>query len=49
MAFLILQMQKEVTVKDFKIPIARYNGIDLHCIVEPEYAKLKTKMEQLLK
>lgn len=37
------------SVKDFKIPIARYNGIDLHCIVEPEYAKLKTKMEQLLK
>lgn len=37
------------SVKDFKIPIARYNGIDLHCIIEPEYAKLKTKMEQLLK
>lgn len=42
---------KEVgsSVHDFKIPIVRYPGIDLHCIVEPEYDKLKIKMEQLLK
>lgn len=37
------------SVKDFKIPIARYNGVELHCIVEPEYVKLKGIMERLLK
>lgn len=34
---------------DFRIPVARFDGVDLHCIIEPEYDKLKTKMEQLLK
>lgn len=37
------------SIKDFKIPIARYNGVELHCIVEPEYEKLKGIMERLLK
>ena len=37
------------TKSNFKIPVASYNGVKLHCIVEPEYAKLKTIMEQLLK
>lgn len=37
------------SIKDFKIPIVQYPGIDLHCIVEPEYGKLKSRMEQLLK
>lgn len=36
-------------INDFKIPVARFDGIELHCIVEPEYDKLKAKMEQLLK
>lgn len=37
------------TITDFRIPVARFDGVDLHCIIEPEYDKLKTKMEQLLK
>jgi len=37
------------SIHDFKIPIIRYNGIDLHCIVEPEYDKLKARIEKLLK
>lgn len=34
---------------DFYIPVARFNEVKLHCIVEPEYNKLKEKMMHLLK
>lgn len=37
------------SVTDFYIPIARFNGVNLHCVVEPEYDKLTEKMETLLK
>ena len=37
------------SVTDFYIPIARFNGVKLHCVVEPEYDKLTKKMETLLK
>jgi hypothetical protein len=37
------------TITDFKIPVARFDGVDLHCIIEPEYDKLKAKIEVLLK
>lgn len=40
---------KGQAINDFKIPVARFDGIELHCIVEPEYDKLKAKMELLLK
>lgn len=34
---------------DFYLPIARFNGIRLHCVIEPEYEKIKAKMATLLK
>ena len=37
------------TATNFFIPIARFNGIRLHCVIEPEYEKLKTMMAELLK
>ena len=37
------------SVTDFKIPVARFDGVNLHCVVEPEYDKLIEKMETLLK
>lgn len=37
------------SLADFKIPVSRFNGVNLHCVVEPEYEKLKAKMESLLK
>lgn len=40
---------EESSIKDFKIPIARYKGVELHCIIEHEYEKLKGIMERLLK
>lgn len=40
---------KGQTITDFRIPVARFDGVDLHCVIEPEYDKLKEKMEQLLK
>ena len=40
---------KGQTINDFKIPVARFDGVELHCVVEPEYDKLKKKMENLLK
>lgn len=40
---------EESSIKDFKIPIARYKGVELHCIVESEYERLKGIIERLLK
>lgn len=40
---------EESTVTSFFIPIARFNGIRLHCVIEPEYEKLKAMMAELLK
>lgn len=37
------------SVTDFKIPIARYKNVDLHCIIEPEYTKLKSIIGRLLR
>lgn len=37
------------TATIFFIPIARFNGIRLHCVIEPEYEKLKAMMAELLK
>lgn len=37
------------TATNFFIPIARFNGIRLHCVIEPEYEKLKALMAELLK
>lgn len=37
------------TAANFFIPIARFNGIRLHCVTEPEYEKLKAMMAELLK
>ena len=37
------------TATNFFIPIARFNGIRLHCVIEPEYEKLKAMMAELLK
>lgn len=37
------------TLNDFYLPIARFNGVKLHCIIDPNYGSLKAKMEQLLK
>lgn len=37
------------SVTDFMIPVARFDGVNLHCVVEPEYDKLIEKMEILLK
>ena len=37
------------SINDFKIPITRYKGVELRCIVESEYEKLKGIMERLLK
>lgn len=37
------------TATNFFIPIARFNGIRLHCVIEPEYEKLKAMMAGLLK
>lgn len=37
------------TSTNFFIPIARFNGIRLHCVIEPEYEKLKAMMAELLK
>lgn len=37
------------SITDFKIPVARFNGVTLHCVVEPEYDKLKEKMKTLLR
>lgn len=37
------------TATNFFIPIARFNGIRLHCVIEPEYVKLKAMMAELLK
>lgn len=37
------------TATNFFIPIARFNGIRLHCVIEPEYEKLKAMMADLLK
>lgn len=37
------------SVTDFKIPVASFDGVNLHCVVEPEYDKLIEKMENLLK
>ena len=40
---------EECTATNFFIPIARFNGIRLHCVIEPEYEKLKAMMAELLK
>lgn len=40
---------KGQSINDFKIPVARFDGVELHCVVEPEYDKLKEKMELLLR
>lgn len=40
---------KGQAINDFKIPVARFDGVELHCVVEPEYDKLKEKMELLLR
>ena len=37
------------TATNFFIPIARFNGIRLHCVIEPEYEILKAMMAELLK
>ena len=37
------------TATNFFIPIARFNGIRLYCVIEPEYEKLKAMMAELLK
>lgn len=37
------------TATNFFIPIARFNDIRLHCVIEPEYEKLKAMMAELLK
>ncbi len=37
------------TATNFFIPIARFNGIRLHCVIEPEYEKIKAMMAELLK
>lgn len=37
------------TATDFYLPIARFNGIRLHCVIEPDFELLKSKMEKLLK
>ena len=37
------------SLNDFYLPIARFNGVMLHCITDPDYGSLKAKMEQLLK
>lgn len=37
------------SLSDFFLPIARFNGVRLHCVVEPEYEKLKATMTELLK
>lgn len=34
---------------NFFIPIARFNGVKLHCVIEPEYEKLKALIQKLLK
>ena len=37
------------TATNFFIPIARFKRIKLHCVIEPEYKKLKALMAELLK
>ena len=37
------------SVTDFKIPVARFDGVNLHCVVEPEFDKLIEKMKTLLR
>ena len=34
---------------NFFLPLARFNGIRLHCVIEPEYEKMKSLMSKLLK
>lgn len=40
---------KGSTASNFFIPIARFKGISLHCVIEPEFDKLKAMMAKLLK
>lgn len=35
-------------ILDFKIPIAKFDNVNLQCMVEPEYETLKSKIAQLL-
>lgn len=37
------------TSTNFFIPIARFKGITLHCVIEPEFEKLTAMMAELLK
>ena len=37
------------TASNFFIPIARFKGISLHCVIEPEFEKLKAMIAELLK
>lgn len=37
------------SLNDFYIPIAQFNDVQLHCIVEPEYNKLKTIVQELVR
>lgn len=37
------------SLSDFSLPIARFTGVTLRCITDPDYDSLKAKMEQLLK
>lgn len=40
---------KGASATDFYLPIARFNGVMLHCVIEPEYEKLKAILTELLK
>lgn len=37
------------SLNNFYVPIAQFKGVQLHCIVEPEYDKLKTIVQQIIK
>lgn len=40
---------KGSSITDFYVPVARFKDVVLHCVVEPEYDKLKEKIAHLLK
>lgn len=37
------------SLNNFYVPIAQFKGVKLHCIVEPEYDKLKTIVQNIIK
>lgn len=48
-AYSFFTNSEECSLSDFRLPIARFTGVTLRCITDPDYGSLKAKMEQLLK